>query len=815
MKEYNFNEIEKKWQNFWEKNETFKVDLRSEKEAFYALDMFPYPSGAGLHVGHPEGYTATDIISRKKRMEGYEVLHPMGWDAFGLPAEQYALATGNHPRPFNEININTFKKQIKALGFSYDWSREINTTNPDYYKWTQWIFLKLYEEGYARLEDMPVNFCEECGTSLSNEEVINGKCERKGHDVIIKNMRQWVLDIPAFANELLSDLEGLDWSDSLKKMQTNWIGHSTGADINFKLENSDEYVTAYTTRCDTIYGITHIVMAPEHDLVDKLTTQAQQSAVEGFIEKVSNVSEFERADLNQDEDGVFTGAYAIHPITGEKLEIWLGDYVLNTYGTGIVMAVPAHDTRDYRFASKFGIKMKQVIEGDLSLGAIVEDGKHINSDMINGLNIDDAKEVVYKYLEENNIGQKTENFKIREWLFSRQRYWGEPFPVAYDTEGNIKTVDYADLPVLLPDGIEIKPGPNGTSALGNADFWYNTEIDGVEVVRDLNTMPQWAGSCWYYIAYLLDAEDFASPVAPKVRNEGTDAEYSYMLIDPEVAKKWLPVDLYIGGAEHAVLHLLYARFWHKFLVKIGVLDKSLPEPFQKLYNQGMILGEGNIKMSKSLGNVINPDDIVLSHGADTLRLYEMFMGPLDASIAWSEDGLDGSKRFLDRVWRLYNSAEILDCVTELDVIYNQTVKKVTDDYDKLSFNTAISQMMVFVNEATKLKKISKVQALGFLQLLNPITPHITEELWIEVLDQQADMSYTSWPTFDESKLQESTVEVVVQVNGKIRGKISVDVDVSRDEQLSQALEIIKDEINGMTIVKEIVVPKKLVNIVVK
>lgn len=815
MNKYQHLEIEKKWQKNWEENQVFKTNLRSDKPPFYALDMFPYPSGAGLHVGHPEGYTATDIISRMKRMQGYEVLHPMGWDAFGLPAEQYALSTGNHPRPFNELNIDNFRRQIKSLGFSYDWSREINTTNPDYYKWTQWIFLKLYEHGYASLKDMPVNYCEECGTSLANEEVINGKCERKGHDVIIKDMRQWVLDIPAFADELLEDLKTLDWSDSLKKMQTNWIGHSTGADVDFKVEGHDITLTTYTTRCDTLFGLTHIVMAPEHDLVDILTTNEQKEAVLKFKEKISTVSEFDRSEVNNDESGVFTGSYAIHPITGKKLPIWLADYVLRSYGTGVVMAVPAHDDRDYRFAKKFDITPVQVLEGDLTQGAITTDAKHINSDFLDGLNIEDAKNAMIDYLVEKNIGKKTENYKIREWLFSRQRYWGEPFPVAYDKDGNILTIEYDQLPVQLPENIEIKPGPDGTSALGNAPEWYNVTINGLEAVRDLNTMPQWAGSCWYYIAYLLDPEDFKRPVGKVTKNEGTDEEYSYELIDPEIAKKWLPVDLYIGGAEHAVLHLLYARFWHKFLVKINVIDSSIKEPFQKLFNQGMILGEGNVKMSKSLGNVINPDDIVISHGADTLRLYEMFMGPLEASIAWSEDGLEGAHRFLDRVWRLFENCELVDECKKLDVIYHQTVKKVTEDYEKLSFNTAISQLMIFVNEANKVKTLSHEQAKGLLLLLNPIAPHITEEIWEVKLGMKDCMVFQQWPKFDENKMQESEIEIVIQINGKLKAKLKVASNISKDEQLKIAKEAVNKELTDVTIVKEIVVPQKLVNFVVK
>lgn len=792
MQEYNHEQVEKKWQKYWDENKTFKTDARSKKEKFYALDMFPYPSGAGLHVGHPEGYTATDILSRMKRMQGYEVMHPMGWDAFGLPAEQYAIQTGNHPAEFTNKNIDTFRGQIKSLGFSYDWDREISTTSPEYYKWSQWIFTKLYENGLAELQNKPVNFCPECGTVLANEEVIDGKCERKGHDVIKKPMQQWVLKITKYADRLLADLEDLDWPESLKDMQRNWIGKSTGANVKFHVENSDDIVEVYTTSPDTIFGVTHLVVAPESEMTQSLITDEMRDAVEKYIDGVINKSELERTELNKDKSGIFTGSYAIHPFTGEKVEIWVGDYVLATYGTGAVMAVPAHDERDYEFAKKYNIAMKQVIEGDISETAFVDNGLHINSDFINGMENEEAISVVVEKLEATGFGTKETKFKLRDWLFSRQRYWGEPFPIVHLEDGTITTVPEGDLPVTLPQMDKIEPAGDGTSPLSRATDWLQVEVNGQKGLRETNTMPQWAGSCWYYLRYL-------------------DPTNNDMLVDPEIEKEWLPVDIYIGGAEHAVLHLLYARFWHKFLYDIGVV--STKEPFQKLYNQGMILGEGNEKMSKSKGNVVNPDDIVVSHGADTLRLYEMFMGPLDASIAWSEDGLDGAKRFLDRVWRLYSAMEIVES-NDLDKVYNITVKKVTEDYEKLAFNTAISQMMVFVNDANKTKKLTKEQAEGFVKLLAPIAPHMMEELWTK-LGNEDTITYANWPTYDERKMVDSEVEIVVQILGKVKAKIKIASDASKEEQLALAKEAVSELIEGKQIIKEIVVPQKLVNLVVK
>lgn len=786
---FDHKKIENNWQKVWEDNNIYKSDSRSSKKKFYALDMFPYPSGAGLHVGHPEGYTATDIVARYKKMQGFEVMHPIGWDAFGLPAEQYAITTGNDPKEFTKKNIETFKKQIKSLGFSYDWEREINTTDPKYYKWTQWIFQKLFENGLAEIKEVPVNFCPICKTVLANEEVINGKCERKGHDVVKKPMKQWVLKITKYADRLLEDLEEIDWPESLKDMQRNWIGKSEGASVSFDIENFEEKIEVFTTRVDTLYGVTYLVIAPENKLVKKLTTKEKEQEVNDFINNTINKTDLERTELNKDKAGVFTGTYAIHPLSKKRVPIWIGDYVLNSYGTGMVMAVPAHDQRDYEFAQKYNLEITSVLEGDISKSAFVEDAKHINSDIINGLNIKEAKEVLLKYLEENSYGKKQINYKLRDWLFSRQRYWGEPFPIYFDKDNNAKLVDEEDLPITLPKLDKIEPSETGESPLLNAKDW----LDYKDGKLDTNTMPQWAGSCWYYIRYL-------------------DPENTKELVDKEIADAWLPVDLYIGGAEHAVLHLLYARFWHKFLYDIGVV--STKEPFQKVFNQGMILGENNEKMSKSKGNVVNPDDIVSSHGADTLRVYEMFMGPLDASIAWSENGLDGSRKFLDRVYNMYTTKEIVLENKNLDKIYNQTVKKVSNDFDNLAFNTAISQLMIFVNAASKEDTLSKEQAKGFLQLLAPIAPHITEELWQNVLGEKDFIYFSTWPSYSEKLLVEDEVEIVIQIKGKIKKKIKVKHNTSKEELEEIAKKEVAEEIENRNIIKIIAIENKLVNIVI-
>ena len=807
---YNHRVIEKKWQKYWDENKTFKTLDDHTKEKFYALDMFPYPSGAGLHVGHPEGYTATDILSRYKRANGYNVLHPMGWDAFGLPAEQYALDTGNDPRDFTKTNIDTFRRQIKELGFSYDWDREVNTTDPNYYKWTQWIFKKLYEKGLAYVDEVPVNWCPALGTVLSNEEVIDGKSERGGHPVERRPMRQWVLKITDYAEKLLADLDILDWPESLKAMQRNWIGKSVGAEIDFKIEGTDKVFTVFTTRADTVFGVSYCVLAPEHKLVEEIVTEEQRAAVEEYLNIVKRKSDLERTDLNKDKTGVFTGAYAINPVNGEKVELWIADYVLASYGTGAVMAVPAHDERDYEFATKFNLPIKAVIEDN---GEVVVpffgDGKHINSDFINGLNNEEAIAKVIEFLEENKVGRSKVTYKLRDWLFSRQRYWGEPIPIIHWEDGTMTTVPDSELPLLLPETDNIKPSGTGESPLANIEEWLNV-VDpetGKKGKRETNTMPQWAGSCWYYLRYI-------------------DPHNDEMFADPEKLKYWLPVDVYIGGAEHAVLHLLYARFWHKVLYDLGLVPTR--EPFQKLFNQGMILAEGKDgrpeKMSKSKGNVVNPDDIIVSHGADTLRVYEMFMGPLDASIAWSENGLDGSRRFLDRVYRLFvdeETGKVNDKVqdkdnAELEVSYNFTVKKVSEDIEILGFNTAISQLMVFVNDCYKAEYIPRKYALGFIQLLAPFAPHLAEEMW-EIYGNTESISYVPWPTFDESKLVSDTVEIVVQLMGKVKAKLDVKKDLTPAEleQIVLANEEVKELIEGKQVMKVIVVPGRLVNIVAK
>ncbi|MCU4785152.1 leucine--tRNA ligase [Bacillus cereus] len=798
---FNHQEIEKKWQGYWEENKTFRTPDETEKPKFYALDMFPYPSGAGLHVGHPEGYTATDILSRMKRMQGYNVLHPMGWDAFGLPAEQYALDTGNSPAEFTEHNINTFRNQIKSLGFSYDWDREVNTTDPNYYKWTQWIFLKLFEKGLAYVDEVPVNWCPALGTVLANEEIIDGKSERGGHPVERRPMRQWMLKITAYGDRLLEDLDELDWPESLKDMQRNWIGRSEGAEVHFNIDGTDEKFTVFTTRPDTLFGASYCVLAPEHALVADITTADQKEAVEAYINSVKMKSDLERTELAKEKTGVFTGAYAVNPVNGEKLPIWIADYVLATYGTGAVMAVPAHDERDYEFASTFNLPMKEVVKGgDITKEAYTGDGAHVNSAFLDGLNKEEAIAKMIEWLEVTSAGNQKVTYRLRDWLFSRQRYWGEPIPVIHWEDGTMTAVKEEELPLVLPKTENIRPSGTGESPLANIDEWVNV-VDpetGKKGRRETNTMPQWAGSCWYYLRYI-------------------DPNNSEALVDPEKVKQWLPVDIYIGGAEHAVLHLLYARFWHKVLYDIGVVPTK--EPFQQLLNQGMILGENNEKMSKSKGNVVNPDDIVASHGADTLRLYEMFMGPLDASIAWSENGLDGARRFLDRVWRLFvqDNGELSEKITDapnkdLEKAYHQTVKKVTEDYAELRFNTAISQMMVFINDAYKAETLPKEYVEGFVKMIAPVAPHIGEELWSK-LGYNETITYASWPTFDESKLVEDEVEIVVQVMGKVRAKLTMSKDASKDEMEKLALEAIQDQIEGKTVRKVIVVPGKLVNVV--
>ncbi|CAI3451243.1 leucine--tRNA ligase [Enterococcus cecorum] len=800
---YNHKTIEKKWQKYWAAHNTFNTTTDPDKPKFYALDMFPYPSGQGLHVGHPEGYTATDILSRFKRAQGYNVLHPMGWDAFGLPAEQYALDTGNDPAEFTKKNIETFRRQINSLGFSYDWNREVNTTDPEYYKWTQWIFTKLYEKGLAYEAEVAVNWVPELGTVIANEEVIDGKSERGGYDVIRKPMRQWMLKITAYADRLLDDLEELDWPESIKEMQRNWIGRSVGANVTFKVAGTDKEFTVFTTRPDTLFGATYTVLAPELDLVKEITTPEQMQAVEDYIAQAAKKSDLNRTDLAKEKTGVFTGAYAINPVNGKEIPIWIADYVLASYGTGAIMAVPAHDERDFEFAKTFDLEIIPVLAGgDVTKEAFTEDGEHINSEFLNGLNKQEAIDKMVAWLEENGVGKKEVSYRLRDWLFSRQRYWGEPIPIIHWEDGTTTALSEEELPLRLPKADNIKPSGTGESPLANITDWVNV-VDpktGLKGRRETNTMPQWAGSSWYFLRYV-------------------DPHNKQALADYEKLKQWLPVDIYIGGAEHAVLHLLYARFWHKFLYDLGVVPTK--EPFKKLFNQGMILGENNEKMSKSRGNVVNPDDVVKQYGADTLRLYEMFMGPLDASIAWSENGLEGSRKFLDRVWRLIvdENGKLRDRITtfndgKLDKVYNQTVKKVTEDFENLHFNTAISQMMVFVNEAYKADALPYAYIEGFVQLLAPIAPHIAEELW-EILGNEGGISYVPWPTFDEAALVESEVEIVCQINGKVRAKLMVPVDSSKEalEELALANEQIKEHIAGKTVRKVIAVPNKLVNIV--
>ncbi|QNK55553.1 leucine--tRNA ligase [Paenibacillus sp. PAMC21692] len=802
---YNPLEIEPKWQQYWDGNKTFHTKEDSGKPKFYALDMFPYPSGAGLHVGHPEGYTATDIVSRYKRMKGYNVLHPMGWDAFGLPAEQHALDTGQHPRDITFKNIDNFRRQIKSLGFSYDWDREFSTTDPDYYKWTQWIFIQLYNKGLAYVAEVPVNWCPALGTVLANEEVIDGKSERGGHPVIRKPMRQWILRITEYAERLLEDLEELDWSESIKDMQRNWIGKSTGAEVTFDIEGHDSALVVFTTRPDTLFGATYCVLAPEHELVAGITTDEQMQAVKAYQEAAARKSDLERTDLAKEKTGVFTGAYATNPANGEKTPIWIADYVLAGYGTGAIMAVPGHDTRDWEFAKQFGLPIIEVVSGgDVEKEAYTGEGPHVNSDFLNGLNNEDAISTMIKHLSETGKGQGKVTYRLRDWLFSRQRYWGEPIPILHLEDGTMKTVPVDQLPLLLPDVDAIKPSGTGESPLANVTDWVNT-IDpetGMKARRETNTMPQWAGSCWYYLRF----------IDPKNDKE---------ICSPEKQKEWLPVDLYIGGAEHAVLHLLYARFWHKVLYDLGVVHTK--EPFYKLVNQGMILGTNNEKMSKSRGNVINPDDIVGEFGADTLRMYEMFMGPLEATKPWNTNGVEGTYRFLSRVWRLFVNedgklnAKLTDNDETSDAFkrtWHRSIKKITEDYENLRFNTVISQLMIFVNEAYKTESLPKAAMEQFLQMLSPIAPHIAEELWA-LIGRSESITYAAWPEHDEAWTVDQEVEIVVQVNGKIADRIFIAADMNEAdmEALAKGQDKVQELIAGKTVRKVIAVKGKLVNIV--
>ena len=810
---FNHNEIEARIQKRWDEEQIFKVKYDSSKPKYYCLDMFPYPSGQGLHVGHPEGYTATDIVSRYKRMKGFNVMHPMGWDAFGLPAEQYAIKTGNDPRDFTLKNIQTFKHQLKMLGLSYDWSREIATCDEEYYHWTQWIFIQLYNKGLAELKNIEVNWCDGLGTVLANEEVINVNgqmvSERGEFPVVKKPMKQWVLKITKYADRLLDDLEELDWPEHIKEMQKNWIGKSVGALVDFKVQGTNETFTVFTTRCDTLFGATYCVLAPEHPLVEKIMTNECKVEVLKYIDFAKQKSDLDRTELNKEKTGVFTGAYAINPVTNKPIPIWIADYVLSSYGTGAIMAVPAHDDRDYEFATKYQLPIIQVLKADdpnfdLSKSAWTNDGIHINSGFLDGLNKKDAIAKMIEFLMKQGIGEESINYRLRDWIFSRQRYWGEPFPIIHWEDGTISALDESELPLRLPKMDRITLSGTGESPLANAKEWLSVKrSDGVKGRRETNTMPQWAGSCWYYIGYLLKEDGKILPLSDKKVQD--------------MVNYWLPVDLYIGGAEHAVLHLLYARFWHKVLYDCGIVKTK--EPFQKLFNQGIILGTDGQKMSKSKGNVVNPDDIVKNYGADTLRLCEMFMGPLDAMKPWSTQGVDGARRFLERVYRLYTEVATItdDNKSNLEKIYHQIVKKVSLDYEALRFNTAIAQMMIFINEAYKEQTIPRCYMENFLKLLNPVAPHITEELWEKVLGHKDLMVYEKWPEYDDELASDKEITIVVQINGKIRDKLNVPAETTKEdiEKLARELPRIQELLNGLNIVKIIVVPGKLVNIVAK
>jgi leucyl-tRNA synthetase len=830
-KQYPFDLIEPKWQGYWEANKTFRASDGGSKPKYYILDMFPYPSGAGLHVGHPEGYTATDILARYKRMRGFNVLHPMGWDAFGLPAEQYAIETGTHPAQTTAKNIATFKRQIQMLGFSYDWDREVDTTDPEYFKWTQWIFLQLFKKGLAYQQSVPVWWCEGCKAVLANEEVKDGKCDRKGHtNVVRRPMRQWLLRITAYADRLLDDLKLVDWTESIKEMQRNWIGRSEGAEVKFQIADSKSEIVVFTTRPDTLFGATYMVLAPEHPLVEKVTTDAQRATVNAYRDAASKKSELDRTDLAKEKTGVFTGAYAINPVNGEKIPIWIADYVMISYGTGAIMAVPAHDTRDLEFAQKFNLPVRIVVQapaGKESIG-FVDDGVSVNSGLITGLPTPEAKKRITAWLEERGLGKKAINYKLRDWLFSRQRYWGEPIPVVHCAKCGVVPLPESALPLTLPEMKDYTPPASGEPPLAKATEWLKAACPacGGPATRETNTMPQWAGSCWYYLRFI-------------------DPKNPQAFVAKEKEKYWMPVDLYVGGAEHAVLHLLYARFWHKVLFDLGHV--STPEPFMKLVNQGMILGEDNEKMSKSRGNVINPDDVVREFGADTFRLYEMFMGPLQDTKPWSTEGIQGVHRFLGRIWRLFvdeNSMEAFEqavaagtpaeqalasvklspAIRDVEPTAEQlkllhaTIKAVTDDLDAMGFNTAISRMMECVNEVMRGiaagQPFPRKMAEQFLLLVAPFAPHLGEQLW-QLLGHRESVAYAPWPAYDSALLVAKEVEVVFQVNGKLRDRVKVAAGLSQAEleKVAMANEKVRQHTAGKTVRKVIVVPDKLVNIV--
>ena len=799
---YDHKAIEEKWRQVWDAKNAFYCDTHDfSKPKYYVLDMFPYPSGQGLHVGHPEGYTATDIVARMKRMQGFNVLHPMGWDAFGLPAEQFAIKNNQHPDVFTKKNIANFKRQINSLGFSYDWSKEISTTDPSYYKWTQWIFVQMFKHDLAYVADIPVNYCPELGTVLANEEVIDGKSERGGYPVIRMPMRQWILRITAYADKLEKDLEDLDWPKSTLEMQRNWIGRSSGVSIRFPIKGKEnEFFDVFTTRVDTLFGCTYCCLAPEHPLVQKLVTPEQKEAVEAYVKASASKSDLARTGTNQEKTGVYLGVEAINPINGKAIPVYIADYVLGSYGSGAVMAVPAHDTRDYAFAKKHDLPIIQVIEGDISESAYTEDGKHMNSSFADGMNIADAKAAITAKLVELGAGKEVVNYKLRDWIFSRQRYWGEPIPVVKLDDGTEFPLPEDQLPLVLPEMDRYQPSSNGKPPLSNAPkSWLDyVTPDGRHGERETNTMPQWAGSCWYYIRYI----DPHNPDA---------------LCDEKLLKHWLPVDLYIGGAEHAVLHLLYARFWHKFLYDIGVV--GCKEPFQQLYHQGMVLGENGEKMSKSRGNGVNPDDVVESHGADSLRLFEMFAGPLSEVKPWSTNGLDGARRFIERVYRLVDEEPYCSLLSDendgsLDYAYNAMIQKVTKDFEDLSFNTAISAMMVFVNECYKAKKLYRPYIEGLVQVFSCVCPFVGEEMW-QKLGHEELLTYHPWPKVDATKLVKETVKLAVSVNGKMRDVMELPRDIAQEEAvaLAKANPKIVPWIEGKTIKKIIFVPGRILNIV--
>ena len=794
---FNHSEMEKKWQKYWDEHNTFYTDTRDfSKPKFYALDMFPYPSGVGLHAGHPEGYTATDIVCRMKRMQGYNVLHPKGFDSFGLPAEQYAIQTGNHPAGFTERNIETFTQQLKMLGFSYDWSKQVSTHDPKFYAWTQWIFKQLFEDGLAKCVEMPVNWCEELGTVLANDEIVDGKSERGGYPVVRKNMRQWVIDIVKYAERLLEGLETIDWPESTKEMQRNWIGKSIGAHVNFKVAGHEENFTVFTTRCDTLFGATYCVLAPEHRLIDMITTADCKEAVEAYKAACATKSDLERTELNKDKTGVFTGAYAINPVNGKQIPIWISDYVLASYGTGAIMAVPAHDQRDYDFAKKFGLEIIQVLAGDdISEKAHEEDGLHINSEFLDGLNKQDAIDTMIKWLEDNGCGTKHVNYRLREWIFARQRYWGEPIPVVHLEDGNLVALSDDQLPLILPELEDYSPS-GSASPLEKATDWINREVNGVKGKLETSTMPGSAGSSWYFLRYI-------------------DPDNTECLADPELLKHWMPVDLYIGGPEHAVGHLLYSRMWNNYLYDKGLVPTK--EPFKKRVAHGMILGSNGEKMSKSRGNVINPDDMVRIYGADALRCYELFIGDYEKDAAWSDNGLKGCKRFLDRIERLKDKVvDGEEYSKDLENIIHKTIKKVTNDLSTMKYNTAVSSLMILTNAFEEKDKITKKDYQTLLILLNPIAPHITEEL-NEELGFKTRIVEMVWPEYDEAKTIDNEVTIGVQVNGKLRGEITIAINSDEDTIKEKALanENVNKHLEGKEIVKIIIIKGKIVNIVVR